>query len=174
MSQRGISNEIIEKFKIKYDPKNKTIVFPVRDRYGRLKFLTERGIEGKYFHIQGSANKRNIFGLNEVIKGNYKECVVCESQINCLNAWSWGYPAIALLGAGTTDEQIEELNNTSIMRYILCYDGDDAGRKGSSRFKRLIKNSVFVDEIIYPEGKDLADMGKEFFEVSLHNLNNKL
>lgn len=170
MSQRGISDDIIKKFNIKYDPETKCIVFPIRDRHGKLKYLTRRSVEGKKFIIDSLANKKDMFGLSEVIKGNYRDCIICESQINALNAWSWGYPAIALLGAGTTREQMDELNNTSIKRFILCYDGDNAGRKGAERFKKLISKNKLVDQIDFPDGKDLADMGKDWFETSLHSI----
>lgn len=169
MTQRKLSKEVIEQFKIKYDPVSQCIVFPVRDRYGKLKFLTRRSVFGKYFFIDGNADKKNIFGLSEVIKGDYRECVVCESQINALTAWSYGYPAIALLGAGTTKEQMNELNNTSIRHWILAYDPDEAGDKGANRFIKLVKRGVFVDKINFPSGRDLNDLSKEEFEVSLQN-----
>ena len=169
MTQRKLTNDIIDKFKIKYDPATQCIVFPVRDRYGKLRFLTRRSVSGRYFYIDGHADKSNIFGLSEIIKGNYRECVVCEGQINALTAWSYGYPAVALLGAGTTNEQMRELNNTSVKHWILAYDPDQAGDAGAIRFKKLVRKDVFIDKINFPAGKDLNDLTKEEFEISLQN-----
>lgn len=169
MTQRKLTDEVIKMFKIKYDPDTQCIVFPVRDRYGRLKYLTRRSIVGKRFIIDSLASKGDIFGLSEVLKRNCKSVIVCESQINCLTAWSYGYPAIALLGAGTTKEQMNELNNTSVMNWILAYDPDDAGRKGTERFLNLVRKGVYIDKINFPEGKDLNDLSREQFEISLQN-----
>ena len=169
MTQRKISNDIIEKFKIKYDPKSQCIVFPVRDRYGKLKYLTRRSVNSKMFMIDGKADKSNIFGLSEIIKDNCREVVVCESQINALTSWSYGHPAIALIGAGTTKEQMNELNNTGVRHWILAYDGDDAGDKGANRFISMARKDVFIDKIEFNRGQDLNDLSKDEFEISLQN-----
>lgn len=169
MTQRKISDEIIKKFDVKYDPETQSLVFPVRDKYGRLKFLTKRSVNSKMFHIDKNADKSDVYGLYEIIKDGIKEVVVTESQINCLTSWSYGYPAIALLGAGTTKEQMDSLNNTSVIHWILCYDGDDAGDKGANKFIKLVRPGVYIDRINLPRGKDLNDLSKEEFEISLHN-----
>ena len=161
MTKRKLSPEVIEKFQIKYDPELQAIVFPVRDVKGRLKFLTKRSINSKMFYIDKSANKKDIYLLNEIVKNNISEVIVCESQINALTCWSYGYPAIALFGAGTTKEQIDELNKTGIKHYILAYDPDQAGDKGKARFKKYIRKDVFVDSLELPKGKDINDLSKE-------------
>jgi len=170
MSKRKLTDEIIKKFDIKYDPVTKSLVFPVRDINGKISFLTRRSTEGRKFIIDKGADKSIIYLLYNIIKENIKEVVVCEGQINALTSWVYGHPAIALLGAGTTEEQISKLNNTDIKHYILCYDGDEAGRKGAARFKKFIRKDVFVDELIMPEGKDLNDLSKEEFELVYKSL----
>lgn len=170
MNKRKLTNDIIEKFEIKYDPLSKSIVFPVRDINGKISFLTRRSIEGRKFFIDRGADKSIIYLLYNIIKENIKTVVVCEGQINALTSWLYGYPAIALLGAGTTKDQIDVLNSTTIKHYILMYDGDQAGRKGASRFKKFIKKDVFVDDIIMPEGKDINDLNKEEFEELLKGI----
>ena len=162
MAKRNISIEIANRFQVSYDTSTKTIVFPVRDKYGNLVFLTRRSVEGKKFYIDANASKI-VYLLNEAIKNNYKQVIVVESQINALVSYSYGFPAVALFGAGTTEEQINELNSTSIIHYILMYDNDEAGRKGASKFKKLIKKDVFITDILMPKGKDVADCSKEEF-----------
>ena len=164
MTKRKISDDVISRFKIKFDPKTQCIVFPVRDIKGRLRFLTRRSVEGKKFIIDDLANKKYIYLLDEVVKNNYKTVIITESQINALTCWSWGYPAVALIGAGTTKEQMEVLNGTGINHYILAYDGDYAGRCGEQRFLKFIRKDVFVDIIRLPDGKDINDLEKEEFE----------
>ena len=168
MTQRKLTDDVIKKFDIKYDPEMKMIVFPVRDRKGRLKFLTRRSVEGKDFLIDRGASKSDVYLLNEC--QDEKEVFVTESQINCLTLWGWGYKSIAMLGAGTTKEQMLELSRTGIRHFILCYDPDDAGRNGAKRFKQLIDKSKFVDELILPKGKDVNDLTKEEFEELLNGI----
>lgn len=168
IEQRHISKEIAERFELKYDPESESIVFPVRDKEGKLVFLTRRSVKEKKFYIDSSADKI-VYLLYEATRNNYKQVIVAESQINALVAYSYGFPAVALFGAGTTENQIKELNSTEIIHYILMYDNDDAGRKGASRFKRLIRKDVFITDIIMPKGKDIADCSKEEFLNILKN-----
>ena len=101
--------------------------------------------------------------MNEAVKNKYNQVIVVESQINALVSYSYGFPAVALFGAGTTQNQIDELNKTNILHYILMYDNDEAGRKGASKFKKLIKKNAFITDIIMPKNKDVADCSKEEF-----------
>lgn len=173
MTKRGISEGIIKLFNLKYDQKRKSIVFPVYNINGKLSFLTRRSVEGKQFYLDPGADKNIIYGLDKA--QNYSEVYVVESQINCLVLWSWGYPAVCLFGAGTTPGQLNVLRNSSIKSFVLCYDGDEAGRKGANRFKKYIGSSKFVTDIIMPTGKDVADLTKEEFEkLSLQTKNNML
>ena len=168
MEQRHISKEIAEKFQLRYDIKSKCIVFPVRDIKGRLIFLTKRSVKGKAFYIDANVEKC-VYLLNEAKDST--QVVVCEGQIDALVSWSYGVPAVALFGAGTTEEQIKELNKTNILHYILMYDNDEAGRKGASRFKKLIRKDVFITDIVMPKGKDVADCSKEEFRNILKDNN---
>ena len=169
MTRRKLTNDIIKKFEIKYDPASKCIVFPVRDMYGRLKFLTRRSVEGKSFYIDSGSDKSDIYALDKVLaEEDHRTVYVTESQINCLTLWSWGYKAIALLGAGTTDAQMERLNSTDILHYVLCYDPDPAGLKGEKRFEKMINKHVFVDVVHLPQGKDINDLTKDEFSMLLN------
>ena len=167
MTQRHISNEIISQFKIKYDRATKSIVFPVYDLHNKLRYLTRRSVEGKTFDLGKGLNKSIIYLLNEVINRNYTYCIVAESQINALTAWSWGYPAVALFGAGTTTGQLNTLNNTDISLFILAYDPDQAGNKGAAKFIKGIGQDKMVVNLILPQGKDLNDLTKAEFDELL-------
>ena len=162
IEQRHISKEIAEKFEVKYSPEKECLVFPIRDKNGDIISATTRSIKNKNFHL-GKNTEKTIYLLNECVKEKCNQVVVCEGQIDALVSWSYGFPAIALFGAGTTEKQIKELNKTDILHYILMYDNDSAGRKGANRFKKLIKKSVFVTDIIMPKNKDVADCTKEEF-----------
>ena len=169
MTQRGLTDEIIAKFEIKYDSLTKSIVFPVRDLKGNIIYLTKRSIEGKKFYIEKDVDKSIPYLLYNIVKDNIKEVVVCEGQFDALKSWTFGKPAIAMIGAGTPKEQMATLNKLDILHYILCYDNDSAGRKGAERFKSMINKRCFVDDIIMPKGRDVGDLTKEEFDKLVYN-----
>ena len=160
MWKRGLTQEVVDKFEVGFNPKTNCITFPVRDIKGNLKMVTERSVTSKNFYIPENVEKP-VYLLN-YMKNEYSVYVV-ESQINALTLQSWGYPAVALLGTGSA-KQFEILNKTGIREYYLCYDGDSAGDKGIEKFKKAIRKDVFVNVIRIPRGKDINDLTKKEFE----------
>ena len=161
LAQRKLSRNICEKFKVKYDTQNKCIVFPVWDENNNLVMFTRRSVESKKFIIDKDVEKP-VYLLNFINQMDTNTVFVCESQINALTCFEYGYPAIALFGTGTS-HQYNILNKSKIRRYILCFDGDEAGDKGTERFIKNIRKDVFVDVIKIPRGKDVNDLTREEF-----------
>lgn len=162
MTERKISDIIIDAFDIKYDKETQCLVFPVRDKYGRLIALTRRSIKNKSFIIDKDFNKC-VYLLYNILENDIKEVVITESQINCLVASSYGKPAVALFGASVTDNQIKELNNTGVTHYILALDPDKAGLKGTLRLCKYLSKNKFVSVMILPREKDIGDLTQDEF-----------
>ena len=159
MLRRKLDLDICKQFKVKYDPKSECLVFPVYDEHNKLRLLTRRSVLNKTFIIDKDT-KKPIYLLNEIIKRNIKNVVIVESQINALYSWSLGYPAVALIGKGST-EQYQILNKCGVRHFILCFDGDEAGDKGRDRFIQNMNPSIMIDVVNVPRGKDLNDLSKE-------------
>lgn len=162
MWQRGLSKEVVDRFGIGYDKSHNAITFPVWDEKDRLVMITSRSVATKYFHIQSDVDKP-VYLLNFINRYNIDKVYVVESQINALTLWSWGYPAIALFGTGSS-YQYKILNQCGIRNYILCFDGDQAGDKGRDRFVQNIRKDVLVSYRRLPRGKDVNDLTREQFE----------
>lgn len=162
MWKRGLSKEVVDRFGIGYDKDHNAITFPVWDDQNRLVMITSRNVSNKYFHIEADKDKP-VYLLNFINQDKIDRVYVCESQINALTLWSWGLPAIALIGTGSS-HQYEILNKCGIRNYILCFDGDQAGDKGRDRFINNIRKDVFVSYKQIPRGKDVNDLTKEQFE----------
>lgn len=162
MWKRGLSKEVVDKFCIGFDKQHNAITFPIWDESNRLVMITSRNVSNKYFYIEEDKDKP-VYLLNFI--NNYKldKVYVCESQINALTLWTWGIPAIALIGTGS-EHQYEILNRSGIRTYILCFDGDEAGDKGRARFLKNIRKDVFVSYKKIPRGKDVNDLTKTQFE----------
>ena len=159
MWQRKLSKEIVDLFEVGYDSYSKCITFPVRDEYGKLLFITKRSVETKSFFIPKYVEKP-VYLLYYVLQHKIDRVAVCESQINCLYAWSLGIPAIGLFGTGS-DTQYEILKKSGIRIFDLMFDGDYAGRVGAYRFEQNMKDYCLINKWILPEGKDVNDLSYE-------------
>lgn len=170
MAKRKLSTEICRKYKVKYDPKTNSLVFPLYDMYNNYIGASKRNVVFKDFFIGIYDNKikKPVYLLNEVIKDRVKSVIVVESQIDALYLESLGYRAIATLGS-LGEEQIEMLNKSGILSYILAFDGDNAGRNYTRKFIKNISKNVFISVLDLPEGKDINDLTKKEIEYLLEN-----
>jgi hypothetical protein len=166
MYKRKLTDEIIEKFDVGYDKNTQCVTFPVWDERGRCVFVARRSVNTKFFNYPKEVSKP-IYALN-FIPDYITQVVVCESIINALTCWTWGIPAIALIGTGSY-EQYPILQGSHIRKFLLALDPDEAGHKGRVRFRKNIKGKMIVDLPI-PEGKDVNDMTEEEFVPILTSL----
>ena len=162
MFKRKLTEDIIKTFSVGYDFETNSIVFPVWDENNHLVALTRRSVNGKQFQLESNKNK-SVYLLNFIKNWNITTVYVVESQINALTLWTWGYPAIALLGTGSR-YQYEILKKSGIRNYILCFDGDEAGDKGRDRFINAMNDDIFISYKVIPRGKDVNDLDKETFD----------
>lgn len=171
MFQRKLSEDVIRKFRVGYNFSTDSIVFPLRDIKGRLVGTSERSVTGKRFDIKLAYNHPNpVFLLYAVVKEHPTATIVCEAQIDALTAWSYGYAAVAMIGTGSS-LQYEILNSCPVRNYVLMFDNDKAGRQAVEKFKRNIRDDVFITEAIVPDPfKDINDTSKEQFDAHLASL----
>lgn len=168
MWQRKLTKEVVDTFRIGYDPKYNCITFPVWDEMGRLVMVTNRRVNDKGFYIQKGIEKP-LYLLNFIKQWNIKAVIICEAQIDALTAWSYGHPAIATLG-GITKKQIDILNRSGIRTFITMFDNDDAGRKFTRILTEGLNPDILVFNTKFPDGcKDINDMTEEQFRTTLEN-----
>ncbi len=160
MYQRKLTDDVIEKFDVGYDRKQKTLTFPVRDKQGRTLFIARRSVVTKFFHYPENALKP-VYGVYE-LPDDVDEVIICESIINCLTCWVYGRPAVALNGTGS-GPQYKELREMPVRKFILALDPDAAGQRGSEKLRKQLTNKL-VTSFIIPEGKDINDLTKEEFD----------
>ena len=167
MWHRKLSKEVVDRFRVGYDKSRGAITFPVYDEQHNLVMVTARNVNTKRFYIPPDVDKP-VYLLYDILDRGVTKVYVCESQINTLYLRSLGYDAIGLFGTGSY-KQLNTLKNSGIRSYILCFDGDDAGRKGANRFKKFIGDDVFITDVILPSGKDVNDLSKEEIEKLFRN-----
>ena len=159
MWKRKLSKEIVDLFEVGYDPERQTLVFPVRDEQGRLRFITRRSVNKHLFMIPPHVEKP-VYLLYYILQNNITSVAVAESQINALYLWSCGIPAVALFGTGGK-QQYEILRKSGIRCFNLFFDGDYAGKRGAERFKKNMPKDVIINEYLVPKNKDVNDLTKE-------------
>lgn len=168
MYQRGLTDEIINKYDIGYDSSNGgSITFPVCDDYGRCLFIGRRMINYKYFNYPKNVDKP-LYGLH-LIPSDCNELIICESVFNALTCIKYGKYAVALLGTGNKN-QFDKLNKLRCKHLILGLDPDEAGLKGSIRLLKAVKNKYITRFNNIPIGKDINDLN----EFEFNSLNQEL
>ncbi len=170
MYERKLTDDIIAKYDVGVDlhwipPGRKRpvpcITFPVRDEYGRTLFICRRSIQGKLYSLPTGVTKP-VYGLDMIPKGT-SSIIICESIINALTLISYNYNAVALLGTGNS-YQLNQLKRLGCREFVLCMDGDEAGRKATEKLKRQLSSVAIVWTIHMPDGKDANDCTESEFK----------
>nr|DAG56936.1 MAG TPA: DNA directed DNA polymerase [Caudoviricetes sp.] len=164
MYQRGLTDEIIERFDIGYDRERKEITFPTRDIEGRCVFVAGRSVKSKFFRLPKGKDKPVYQGYR-FISGDYKKAYITESFLNCLTCWKYDKPAMAMIGTGN-QKQYEILNKLPVREYILAFDPDEAGRKATERFRKNVHGKI-IKELVYPDNRDINDLQEEFLNCKI-------
>ncbi len=163
-----------------YDTFRNRIMFPIRDRRGRVIAFGGRVIgDGtpKYLNSPDTVtyHKGNeLYGLYEALKINDspEQLLVVEGYMDvvALAQFDVNY-AVASLGTATTPEQINQIFR-STEQVICCYDGDRAGRAAAWR---ALENALpYLEDgrqlkfVFLPDGEDpdtyIRQYGKQQFE----------
>lgn len=164
MYERGLTDEIIERFDIGYDRERKEITFPVRDIEGRCVFVAGRSVKSKFFRLPKECDKP-LYQAYKFVFGTYKECYITESFLNCLTCWKYDKPAMAMIGTGN-QKQYEILNKLPVREYILAFDPDEAGRKATERFRKNVHGKI-IKELVYTDNRDINDLQEEFLNCKI-------
>ena len=169
IDKRHLSKEVIDYFRIGFNKATSSVTFPCWNSKNKLVGIFERNIYNKHFHIP-EITPKPIYLLNEAINNSFTTVYVVESQINALTLYSWGIPAIALFGTGSS-EQYKMLRKSGIRVFVLAFDGDEAGRRGREKFIKNMSYDCMLSYIDMPEGKDVNDLSYEqFMALPMYNI----
>jgi DNA primase len=150
----------------RYDRFRDRVMFPIRDRRGRVIAYGGRVLEGdgpKYLNSPETAlfhKGRELYALYEARQANSKlaRLVVVEGYMDVVSLHQHGVTqAVATLGTATTKDHAELLFRNSADVYF-CFDGDKAGRSAAWRAVESVlprmrdgRQAFFV---FLPEGED--------------------
>lgn len=173
MYKRGLTDEVIERFDIGYDPhfvlaNNKgangilrCLTFPVRDKTGNTLFIARRSVDIKLFHYPDGVDKP-VYGLYE-LPDILDEVIICESFLNALTCYVHGKVGVALMGLGT-EAQYEQLKRINCRKFITALDPDKAGAAATQKLKKALAGKKLVTSYKVPDKRDINDLTKEEFD----------
>jgi hypothetical protein len=156
---RGFSERAVDMYEIGYDKDTDTIVVPIRDSGGGVRFLQRRSVGHKRFLNQKDVMKKDIlFGLYHIKRAIFKEgkqfdkIFITESALDTVACYQAGLPSISIMGRILYDEQIEQLKRLPISSVVLFLDNDGHGREATeiavSKLKKKTKFGVY--QVVYP------------------------
>lgn len=125
LASRGISDELIEYFRIGYSQNQNMIIVPVHSPDGIPVGLVGRGIHEKTFkNSRNLPRSRTLFNIHRA-KRHGGVVVVCESSFDAIRIHGAGYPnVVATLGGYISKDNIGNLNRF-FSRIIIMTDNDD-------------------------------------------------
>ncbi|MCR9589767.1 DNA primase [Vibrio alginolyticus] len=169
----------------RYDRFRGRVMFPIRDRRGRVigfggrvlgdgtpKYLNSP--ETPIFH-----KGKELYGLYEVLQA-YREppqILVVEGYMDVVALAQYGVDySVASLGTATTGEQLQLLLR-STNQVVCCYDGDKAGQKAAWKAMEeavtYLGGNKTIKFMFLDEGEDpdsfIRKHGKERFEEEIRN-----
>lgn len=159
---RGISEESIIRHKFGYSAKQDMITMPFKSPNGdRYIGFEGRSVEGKRFKAQGPKTK-TLFNLNNVMWS--KSVFVTESIMDCILLEQVGASAVAKMGTGVGQRQVDLLTKYFNKIYIVqdndTSQNDFAGQMSAKKLlDKIGKRGIIV---VPPKGcKDVGDMSNE-------------
>lgn len=170
---------LIEKDSNRYDRFRDRVMFPIRDRRGRVIAFGGRVIdkgEPKYLNSPETDifhKSRELYGLYEMRQFNRKVdwAVVVEGYMDVVSLAQFGVRnAVATLGTATSSTHIQQLFRVC-SKIVFCFDGDRAGRDAALRALShsipQIKDNREIRFMFLPDGEDpdtqVRQVGAEAF-----------
>ena len=155
LTEKNFSNEeiflsglVIENEKNKgkyYDRYRDRIIFPIRDSYGRIAGFGGRVLNNENIPKYMNSPETDIFHKGSLLY-NYsnlktslknENLIVVEGYMDAISLCSKGITnVVAPLGTATTEKQLNLIWSASDSP-IICFDGDEAGKKAAKRIIQL-------------------------------------
>lgn len=146
LNARGITDAIINEYKFgwgKFYGKN-WITIPIKNEVGNFSFLKlrkdpEDAANPDKYKFYPTGSKATIFGW-ETLENNKDTLFICEGEFDRLVLLANGISAItSTAGAETFKQEWADKIIGKYRKIYICYDNDDAGRKGAERVARMVE-----------------------------------
>lgn len=149
-----------------YDRFRDRVMFPIRDRRGRIVGFGGRVLDDslpKYLNSPETSlfhKGREVYGLYELLKKNSKpeRILIVEGYMDVIALAQFGINyAVAALGTAASQAHFDLLFRFS-SELVFCFDGDKAGRQAAWRAMELAFSSLrdgrLIRIMLLPQGQD--------------------
>lgn len=162
----------------------KRISFPIRNHTGKLIGFGGRILQGdtrgaKYINSPQTKlfdKSRNLYGYNIAKEHIYKKgtFVVTEGYLDVVMFHQAGIQtAVATMGTALTELHCNIIKKAQA-KALLCFDGDKAGLAAAFKASKLLAaHDIHGGVVVFPEGKDPADMVKDGNKEELYEIMSK-
>jgi|TARA_Y100000310_G_scaffold198916_2_gene198901 DNA primase len=153
-----------------YDRFRSRIMFPIRDRQGRVIAFGGRALgddKPKYLNspeTQIFHKGRELYGLHEAMRqrGRFERILVVEGYMDVIALAQHGVKnTVATLGTATSRDHLERLFRL-VPEIVFCFDGDDAGQNAAWKALQealpLMKDGLSAKFLFLPRGEDPDSM----------------
>lgn len=157
---------VVEQDGRRYDRFRDRVIFPIRDRRGRVIGFGGRILgEGKPKYLNSPETPifhkgRELYGLFEAQRSSRKidALIVVEGYMDVIALAQYGIKtAVATLGTATTADHLRQLMRTA-PELIFCFDGDRAGREAAWKALQtalpLATGHQSIRFLFLPDGED--------------------
>ena len=162
LNNRGITDELINDFKLGYSAKQDMVIVPVHSPDGIPVGLVGRGIHEKSFkNSRNLPRSKTMFNLHRA-KRYGGTVIVCESAYDAIRIHGAGYPnVVASLGGYISRDNIANLNRF-FNRIIIMTDFDDRSNHVAQNCRKC-----------YPEQCSGHNPGRDLGKAIADGLKNK-
>jgi DNA primase len=142
LHKRGLTDAVIDEYKLGYGQfyRKPWITIPIKDIYGNYSFFKLRQDpsfgDDKITYPKGA--EAQLYDWENLTKPNLS-LVICEGEMDRLLLLSKGVPAITSTHGAMTfkDEWVEKVGKGR--KIYVCFDNDEAGKKGSERVAKMVE-----------------------------------
>ena len=161
LRRRGLTDAIIDQYKIGYGQfyRKQWITIPIKDIYGNYSFFKLRQDPAfgndKITYPKGIEAQLYDWEMLTNISG---PLIICEGELDRLLLTSKGVSAVTSTHGAMTfkDEWVEKIKKET--KVYICFDNDDAGKKGSERVAQMMDKCGYDTHLITLP-KEVGDAG---------------
>lgn len=174
LNGRGVSDAVIDQYKLGYGQfyRKQWITIPIKDIYGNYAFfkLRQDPDDGSDKITYPKGIEAQLYDWENLIKPNNR-LIICEGELDRLLLQSQMISAITSThGAGTFKQEWVDkfIKNQEIKAVYICFDRDEAGRKGAERVAKMVENGGKETHLITlpPEVGDGGDITDYFVKLN--------
>ncbi len=175
----GIPQEIMDRFEVRYDKPNNTIVFPIIDHEGNFLSIKARNLskdaKSKYYYYIKFGTVDFLYGYyqnqKEIIEKN--EVIIFEGEKSVMKSINFGYPNATASMTDRIERTIENIIKIPCKNVVIAWD---KGVTRSQIVKEVKKLKKYKNIYIIEDKWDLlnhkdspVDQTKEIFDFLYEN-----